>query len=461
MNTKNRTWLHLGAGSFHRAHQAWYLHRLLLAGEDAWSIAIGNIRNDSSTATLKKLAAQDCRYTLETVDPAGCREYETIASIKEALPWEGDLDALTAVGARPETGVISFTVTESGYYLDADYRPDRDNPDLRTDLAGANTTIYSAVAAILRRRRDAGGGPVALLSCDNIRHNGRRFRSGLKEFLELRQDDGLLAWTDANTLCPCCMVDRITPRPGPDVAERVFAATGWRDLTPVMGESFIQWVVEDSFPAGRPALEQAGAEMVMDVTPYEEAKIRILNASHILIAWAGTLVGKKYIHEGVLIPAIAGMTRDYVTEDVIPCLSPSPLDLAAYRDTVLDRFSNEHILDTNQRVAADGFSKIPAMVVPTLAECYARGAPPRAGAMLPALFFMFLRMRQSGRLPYEYQDGVMNPDRVNQILDAPDPLAAYAADPALFGTLAANTDFAALLRASVKKVEDWLPTVEF
>ena len=140
-----------------------------------------------------------------------------------------------------------------------------------------------------------------------------------------------------------------------------------------MGEAFIQWVIEDHFIAGRPAWEKVGAELVDSVMPYEEAKIRILNATHSCIAWAGTLVGLNYIHEGTLDADIHKFAYDYVTEDVIPCLTPSPLDLERYRDVVLDRFSNPYIQDTNQRVAADGFSKIPGFIAPTLAECFERG----------------------------------------------------------------------------------------
>jgi D-arabinitol 4-dehydrogenase len=366
------------------------------------------------------------------------------------------LTALIAQGAEPETRVISFTVTEAGYCLDANLRLDRGNPDLRADLAGAKTTIYGAVAAILRRRLSRNGAPATLLSCDNVRHNGERFHNGLLEFLELRGEKDLSGWIRDNIPCPCCMVDRITPRPGPDLPGRVLARTGFADQAPVMSEAFVQWVVEDRFAAGRPALEKVGVEMVADVAPYEEAKIRILNASHSCIAWAGTLAGLTYIHEGTLTPAILELAHAYVTRDVIPCLTPSPLDLAAYRDATLARFGNPNILDTNQRVAADGFSKIPAMVAPTLVERYAAGAEPAAAAMLPALFFLFLAKWRENKLPYAYQDGVMDAAKTRARFNSGDPLGAFAADAALFGQLGGKAKFAELLRRSVAKAEAWL-----
>ena len=449
--------LHLGLGSFHRAHQAVYLHQLRQQGDTGWALAGGNIRADMAD-TVAALAAQNGEYTLETVSPQGVRHYERITSIKQIIPFDPALAGLIDVGAAASTKIISFTVTESGYYLDAKNKLDTSYTDLAGDLDGrTRSTIYGALAAILAERMKRGSGPVTLLNCDNLRSNGERFRSGMLDFLSRRGETALHDWVEANTTSPNDMVDRITPRPLPEVAERVKAATGWADQAPVMGESFIQWVIEDRFIAGRPAWEKVGAEMVTSVHAYEEAKIRLLNATHSCFAWAGTLKGLLYIHDDVAVPAIRQMAFDYVTTDVIPCLDtpehPCPLDLAAYRDVVLDRFSNPHLRDTNQRVAMDGFSKIPGFIVPTLRECMARGAPMDATAMLPALFFAFLGKWHRGELAYEYQDGVMDPAAAHAFFSDADPLGAFCRDPLLWGPLAGNPVLVAAIRAAHRRVE--------
>ena len=450
MNEQN-TWLHIGLGSFHRAHQAWYLHRLIAAGDQRWHIAAGNIRNDAEQV-VQALAAQDGRYVLETVSPDGEREYEEIASIRKLLPWQPDLQPLIDEGARPQTKVIAFTVTEGGYYLDTGHRLDVGNADLAADLNGGCKTIYGAVTKILEQRMAQNAGPLTLLSCDNVRHNGDRFRDGLAEFLQLSGKSAVSDWLVANASCPNTMVDRITPRPAADLPARIKAQTGIDDRAPVMGESFIQWVVEDNFRAGCPDLAAVGVELVASVIPYEEAKIRILNASHSCIAWAGTLLGQQYIHESTLTPAVYAIADRYVTQDVIPSLGDNGIDLPTYRDVVLKRFTNPHIQDTNQRVAADGFSKIPAMIAPTLQECYQRGVRPEATAMLPALFFVFMEKWHQGALPYEYQDGILNAPAVHAMFEADDPIAVYAQDSALFGELTQRADFAALLREKIAAV---------
>jgi D-arabinitol 4-dehydrogenase len=459
-NSGTNVILHIGAGSFHRAHQAWYLHRLneaplSLPGEPQWTLTAGNIRADMNTV-LDALTAQHGAYTLETVTPQGQRAYETIRSIQRVVPWSPSLTELIDAGADPACKIISFTVTEGGYYLDEHDQLDTTNPDLAADLDGARTTIYGALAAILEARMQRGAGPVTLQSCDNLRRNGERFHAGMRAFLEKRGQTALVEWFDSNTTCPDSMVDRITPRPTEDVRERVLAATGVADACPVMGEAFIQWVIEDRFCAGRPAWERAGAELVKSVLPYEEAKIRILNATHSGIAWAGTLIGLNFIHEGTLDPDIRRFAHDYVTEDVIPCLTPSPLDLARYRDVVLDRFSNPYIQDTNQRVAADGFSKIPGFIAPTLAECFKRGVEPAATAMLPALFFRFLERWQRGLLPYAYQDGLMDEGTARAFFAAPNPLAAFCADRLLWGGMAGSAPLENAVRAALARVDAWL-----
>jgi len=457
--------LHLGLGSFHRAHQAVYLHELIkqeaARSESArWVLAGGNLRPDMAD-TVAALQRQGGAYTLETVSPAGERHYERITSIRQIIPYEPSLAGLIDVGADAATRIISFTVTEAGYYLDSENRLETSYTELASDLAGTTrSTIYGALAAILNERKRRGSGPVTLLNCDNLRSNGERFGAGFADFLTRRGDGALLAWVRTSTSTPNDMVDRITPRPLPEVAERVKAATGFDDGAPVMGEKFIQWVIEDHFIAGRPAWEQVGAEMVDSVLPYEEAKIRILNASHSCFAWAGALIGLSYIHEGVAHPAIRRMAFDYVSDDVIPSLqadmSPYPVDLAAYRDVVLDRFSNPHIRDTNQRVAADGFAKIPGFLGPTLRECLARGASIAATAKLPALFFEFLGRWHRGELPFAYQDQGMDAAAAHALFEAADPLSAFGRDPILWGPLAGDPRLVAALAAAHREVQKFI-----
>ena len=450
------TILHLGLGSFHRAHQAVYLQALHDQGETGWTLAGANIRGDMQEIEAA-LIAQHGVYHVETVSPAGVRHYQEVRSISHVIPWDAALSGAIEYGARPEVKIISFTVTEAGYYLTPQHGLDLNFPDLRSDLEkNTHLTIYGALAAILNHRRQRNAGKVTLLSCDNLRSNGERFHAGFTEFLTRRGDQALLSWLETHSSTPCAMVDRITPRPKPDVAQRVKAACGVDDRCPVMAEDFIQWVIEDQFVAGRPAWEKVGVELVESVLPYEEAKIRLLNAPHAVIAWAGTLRGLRYIHEGVQDPQIRQFAYDYVTNDVLPVLEPSPLDLRAYRDKVLERFSNAYIEDTNQRVAADGYSKIPGWITPTIQERLARAQGIDSIAMIPALFFLFLQRWHKGELPFVYQDQAMDEPSVRAMLEAPNPLQVFCHDELLWGALAGDTRLVAALEAAYRRALAWL-----
>ena len=453
--------LHLGLGSFHRAHQALYLHQLHQLGDNSWVLAGGNLRPDMPE-TIAALQASGGAYTLETITPQGERSYTRITSIKTVLPYQPGLKNLIAVGASTHTRIISFTVTEAGYYLDAKNKLDLNFSDLTIDLAEARagrpgSTIYGALTALLLARMQAGAGPVTLLNCDNLRHNGDRVRGGLLEFITLANQPVLLAWVQANTTCPNAMVDRITPRPTPQVRARVKAATGVDDAAALMGESFIQWVIEEKFAAGRPAWEKVGAQMVSSVDAYEEAKIRLLNATHSCIAWAGTLVSYQFIHEGTHDARIRKFAFDYVTDDVIPVLTspgqPSPVDLPAYRDVVLERFGNAAIADTNQRVAMDGFSKIPGFIAPTIRERLARNESIASVAMLPALFLAYLERWHQGKIAYEYQDQAMDVAAAHATCAAADPVAAFCRDAVLWGPLAGDTRLIAAVRTARARVD--------
>ena len=423
--------VHLGLGVFHRAHQAVYLQRLIDAGETAWELVAGNI-HPGQEALEAALQAQGGQYTLETVKPGGERAYQRITAIRRV---ETEVDALTDLAADASTRIVSFTVTEAGY------EPGPDN------------ALYRTLSAILQQRRARGSGPVTLLCCDNLRHNGDRSRAGLLAFIA---DADLRAWVEANTSSPNAMVDRITPRPPADLRERVRNATGWSDAAPVMAEHFIQWVIEDRFCNGRPEWERVGVTMVDDVAPFEEAKIRILNASHSGIAWAGSLMGLRFIHEAVADPRLRAIAHAYVSEDVIPCLQLSPLDLAAYRDAVLERFGNAALADTCQRVCADGFAKLPGFIAPTIRERLAQGQGIASVAMLPALFLAFLQRWHRSELAEPYQDQAMDPAIAHAICGADDPVLAFAQERSLWSELAGDARLVEALRAARLRVESLL-----
>jgi D-arabinitol 4-dehydrogenase len=242
------------------------------------------------------------------------------------------------------------------------------------------------------------------------------------------------------------MVDRITPRPTDEVRARVKLATGRDDPAALMCEQFSQWVIEDAFASDRPRWEDVGVDIVGSVAPYEEAKIRLLNATHSCIAWAGTLAGSTYIHEGIGDPEIRGFAERYLKVDAIPALGSSPLDLASYADTVLARFGNPFIRDTHERVAVDGFAKLAGFVAPTVRDRLAQGMSIDAVALLPALYLAWLQRWSRGGLPYAYRDQALDSEAAAELCASGDPAGRLAADPRLWGACAGDERLLGALR---------------
>lgn len=451
------TWLHIGLGSFHRAHQAFYLNQYRAKVAQDWRLVGGNIRPDAER-TVQGINAQGGRYTLMTVAPNGTAQYHTITSIEHCIPFEADGKSLMEQGAAADTAIISFTVTEAGYYLRPDLHLDLEAPAVADDLAGKSLTIYGAIAGILALRKQAGAPKVTLLCCDNVRENGTKFHHALCDYLKAKGQAELIAYLEANCTCPNTMVDRITPRPAETLSADIKKATGIEDCVPVMSEEFIQWVVEDKFAAGRPALEQVGVEFVPSVMPYEDAKLRILNASHSALAFAGTLAGKNFVYECAQDAAICKIAYDYVTDNVIPCLkakSPNgqhPLNLEQYRDVVLERFKNSFIKDTLQRITQDSLSKVNTFILPTLQDSWHLGRKADETLKVCAYYYKFLQLWHAGKVPFEYQDSTFDPQKWHELLSQDNAPELFAQCSDLFGTLSAEPSFVQALQSAIAQL---------
>src|SRR5690606_21923335 len=157
-------------------------------------------------------------------------------------------------------------------------------------------TTFGLILAGLRRRRDAGIAPFTVMSCDNIPGNGTVARNAVAGLADL-SDPGLADWVRGDVAFPNGMVDRITPATTDRERRLVAERFGVADSRPVFCEGFRQWVLEDDFPTGRPALEEVGVQCVPDVAPFEHMKIRILNGGHAAIAYPAALLDIGFAHE--------------------------------------------------------------------------------------------------------------------------------------------------------------------
>jgi mannitol 2-dehydrogenase len=379
--------VHFGVGGFHRAHQAVVLDDLMNAGlAHDWAICgVGVLPADARMRDA--LTEQDCRYTLVLKHPDGTQVAREVGSIVDYRFAPDDPDGVIELLADPAVRIVSLTVTEGGYYINPTTGEfDAGDPAIVADLRSAALprTAFGLIVAGLIRRRDRGIAPFTVMSCDNIPGNGDVARRMMSAFASARSPE-LGEWIAESVAFPNSMVDRITPATSDADRDHITATYGTRDAWPVVAEPFLQWVIEDDFPSGRPPYHEAGVQLVDDVEPYELMKLRLLNSSHQGMCYFGRLLGHRYAHEAARDPLIVDLLVRYMEEEATPTLRPVPgVDLAAYRRTLIERFANPHVRDTIARLCADSSDRIPTWLVPVIREQLARGGPVRRSAAIVA-----------------------------------------------------------------------------
>ncbi|WP_159501188.1 mannitol dehydrogenase family protein [Microbacterium sp. 18062] len=381
--------VHLGIGAFARAHTAVLTDAAMSAtGDDRWGIV--GVSQRSATVP-EQLGPQDGLFTV-TSRSAASTVTEVVASVVRAVAAQGAPDEVAAAIASPETRVVTLTITEKGYHLGGDGDLDVASPAVRADLAGARSTAIGQLAAGIAARD---GAPLTVLSCDNLPGNGRLLARALASFADAlggAAGSRLSSALSRSIRFPDTMVDRMVPATTDADREAVARRLGLGDDAAVVAEPYLQWVIADDFAAERPAWERAGAQFVADVAPWEGAKLRILNASHSLLAYLGLLSGAVTVAQAVAVPEWRTAIRRLVDDDVLPSLElPAGMHGDEYRDAVIERFGNPHLGHTVAKVGADGSQKIGPRIGATIRAARARGREPRAAALAVAAWAAYLR----------------------------------------------------------------------
>ncbi len=379
--------VHFGVGNFHRAHQAVYLDDLFNAGRDRdWAIVGAGVR-DPDVKVREKLEQQDWLTTVVEQEAATTNARVTGAMIDFVPPYDvaANLDML----ARPEIRIVSLTVTEGGYYISpATQTFDSAHPEIAADARniGAPKTVFGLIVAGLKRRRAAGVQPFTVMSCDNIPGNGYVTENAVAGLARLA-DPELGSWIWGNVAFPNSMVDRITPATTDRERALLRDKYGLEDGWPVFCEEFRQWVVEDRFPAGRPALDAAGVTFTSDVAPYELMKIRILNGGHAAIAYPAGLLDIHFVHEAMDDAQIRAFLEALTKREIQPVVPPPPsTNLDSYRVLVARRFANPKIGDTIQRLCLDGSNRQPKFILPSVRDRLKAAASFSGLALVSALW---------------------------------------------------------------------------
>ena len=381
--------VHLGVGSFFRAHQAWYTEHAPDVSDWGYAAFTGR-----SATVADVLGEQDGLYTLLVREPDA--SVPEVVSVLSAVHPGDDVDALRGYLASPDVAVVTTTVTEAGYRRNGSGGLDVDAEPVRQDIAvltgeqpGEPSTTPGRLVDGLRARRAAGAGPLAIVPCDNVPDNGTMASRVVRDLAE-RVDPDLAAWVGDNVSFVTTMVDRITPRTTKADVEEVRRLTGVDDRSVVVTEPFSEWVLSGNFPAGRPRWEGAGARFVDDIHPFETRKLWMLNGAHSLLAYAGSALGYVTVADAMGDDEVRGWVEEWWSD--AGRYLPLPADeVAAYRQALVGRFENPRMRHLLAQIASDGSQKVPIRVVPALTAARADGRLPAGACRVIASWVVHLR----------------------------------------------------------------------
>lgn len=409
--------IHFGVGNFFRAHLAYYIDRVLaLPNSQQWGIVgVGLRAGERPEKKAADFRAQHGLYALTETATDGKSQTRVIGALRDYLLAPQEPEKVLDLLAAPTTKIASLTITEGGYNIDETTGQFRTSlPAVQADLADPThpKTVFGYIVEGLRRRRDAGAGGLTVLSCDNLRQNGEVSR---KAFLGYARavDAELANWIEQNVTFPNAMVDRITPSVSAETAAKLNQQSGLDDLQPLVAEDFTQWVVEDKFAAGRPALEKVGVQFSDDVAAYEHAKIRMLNASHLIISAVGMLQNVPLVDQVLAEPKVRQFVDEVLDRDVIPTLhGPKGVDLREYKHTILNRFANPAMADQVARIAADSTSKAQVFWTETVRSVLGGDHDHTRVAYFLALQLELMRGRQEDGESFELPEPALSEEQL-------------------------------------------------
>ncbi|WP_439872327.1 mannitol dehydrogenase family protein [Rhizobium leguminosarum] len=432
--------VHFGVGNFHRAHQAIYLDDLFNAGTDHnWAIVGAGVL-PSDAAMREKLAAQDFLTTVVEQDNNKTAARVTAPMI-DILPV-GDAAAIIAKLADPEIRIVSMTITEGGYFIDASGTFNPTHPAIAADGQNPNApkTVFGLIVTGLKARKDKGIGPFTVMSCDNIPHNGVVTANAVVGTAALSDPD-FADWIRANVAFPNGMVDRITPATSQREVDFLRDNFQIEDSWPVYCEEFKQWVLEDKFTAGRPALEKVGVTFVPDVTPYEHMKIRILNGGHAAIAYPAALMDIHFVHDSMQDPLIRAFLAKLEKDEIIPIVPPVPnTSLTDYFALIEHRLLNPKIGDTIPRLAQDGSNRQPKFILPSTLDNLRQGRDVVGLALVSALWCRYFAGKSDSGKEIVFNDA--SAERLQAAaLKAKDDPSAFLVFDDIFGEVAKSELF--------------------
>ena len=446
--------VHIGLGNFARAHLLSYTDDALAAAGGDWRVIGASLRGSALGGLL---SPQNYRYTL--LEKGAERKASVIGSLHSINSGQERIPDLLATMSAPQCRIVSLTVTEKGYALAGHGRLDTAHPDIIHDLSepGSPRGVIGVISAALAMRHANGLPPFTTISCDNLPDNGRKLREGVLEFTRIAHRQSLAEWIAAEAAFPSTVVDRITPTPVETTSALALAETGYDDFSAVETEPFRQWIIEDSFSAGRPAWDAAGAILVPDIRDYERMKLWMLNGTHSLIAYCGCLRGKPFVRDVMADSDLKALVSRHL-QAASAAIGQLGIDLSDYAEKLKERFSNPAIAHAAAQIAMDGTQKLPQRLTAPALVALERGTDFQPFAFAIAAWIVYAERWARGLANYEIcdpQSEIIHDLLSNPTEDAKLLSAVHGNFPLILPARLMGGDFEAAIRGYLLKLRYW------
>lgn len=376
------TWVHFGAGNIFRGFPAALQQSLLEEKKANTGIIVGE---GFDYQIIDEIYAKHDNLTLlVTLKSDGTIEKKVVGSVAAAYKCDPQFGTewnfFKETFCKASLQMVSFTITEKGYSLKGGNG--EFYPAMVADLANgpAKPSMFlSKLTALVYERYLAGQENLALVSMDNCSHNGEKLHSAVLTIAQAWEkngqvEKGFVAYLEHSVAFPWSMIDKITPRPDANV-QKMLQDDGFEDTTLVVtdkntyiapfvnAEECEYLVIEDSFPNGRPTLEEAGVFFTDRDTVNKVERMKVttcLNPLHTALAIFGCLLGYTLISEEMKDPLLNKMVHTIGYAEGMPVVvDPKILDPKQFiREVLTMRFPNPFMPDTPQRIATDTSQKL-------------------------------------------------------------------------------------------------------
>ena len=446
---------HIGVTSFHRAHQAVYMHELIDKHEELNFGICGIDLLESDRKTYNILKDQDGLYTAIFKNANGIFEYKVIGAIVEY--FYGPENPLAAIErlAQPDIKIISLTIAEDGYHAnEITGEFNLKHPEVEEDILNKFNpkTVFGYLTQAFKLRKNRGLAGCTILSCDNIKANGDTLRASFFNYVT-KSEPSLLPWLKQNTSFPNSMVDRITTVTSPRDIDLLKKKQLIYDQWPVVCETFSSWIIEDNFLLDKPDWEKVGIRFVKNIEPFENRKLRVLNAGHSILGILGTLKGYKYVHEAAndedFVIFLEGFIDNEVAHNLI---GSSKQSIDSYKREVINRFKNTHINDRLSRICKESSSKIPLFILPTTIDQLGRNANIDKSAFILAAWCKYYDGIDDQGNPFEISDS-LSIQLVRAATQAHIKPESFLEVESVFGNLNTNKVFVEKFTSYTKKLK--------